>query len=76
MHAEAILVCMRTTLNLDDDLLARARAASGVSEKTALIHLGLRRVIAEAARERLANLRGAIPSARAPRRRRARTARG
>lgn len=63
---------MRTTLNIDDDLLARARAATGVSEKTALIHLGLRAIIAEAARKRLAELAGAIPRASSPPRRRPR----
>lgn len=66
---------MRTTLNIDDDLLAQARAASGVAEKTALIHLGLRKVVAEAARHRLAALAGAIPGARAPRRRTPKSAR-
>ena len=61
---------MRTTLNIDDELLAQAQAASGLSEKTALIHLGLRKVIAEAARDRLAHLAGRIPGAAAPLRRR------
>ena len=31
---------MRTTLNLDDDKIARARELTGVDEKTALIHAG------------------------------------
>lgn len=69
LHRGGIFVCKRTTLNIDDELLARAQAASGVSEKTALIHLGLQKVIAEAARNRLAALAGRVPGARAPGRR-------
>ncbi len=37
---------MRTTLNLDDDLLEDARRLTGVEERTALIHEGLRALIA------------------------------
>ena len=33
---------MRTTLILDDDLIARARRLTGLQEKTALVHEGLR----------------------------------
>jgi hypothetical protein len=36
---------MRTTLNIDDDLLERARDLSGVQEKTALIREGLKALI-------------------------------
>jgi len=64
------LVCMRTTLNIDDRLLDEARRVTGVREKTAVIELGLRKLVEEAARRRLAALGGRIPSARAPRRRR------
>ena len=39
---------MRTTLALDDDLLAKAHALTGVSEKTALIREALRALIVEA----------------------------
>ena len=61
---------MRTTLNLDDELLERARALTGVGEKTALIHEGLRALIARESALRLARLGGAEPQARAvPRRR-------
>jgi len=64
---------MRTTLNLDDDLLASAADATGVREKTALIHLGLRALVQKAARERLIRLGGTDRNASAgPRRRRAR----
>ena len=36
---------MRTTLNLDDDLLDKARFYTGIEERTALIHEGLRALI-------------------------------
>lgn len=32
------LVCMKTTLNIDLDLIARAKVATGIQEKTTLIH--------------------------------------
>jgi len=61
---------MRTTLILNDDLVARARDLTGVQEKTALVHEGLRALIARAAARRLAALGGRLPSMRqAPRRR-------
>jgi Arc/MetJ family transcription regulator len=61
---------MRTTLNIDDQLLDEARRVTGVREKTAVIELGLRKLVEEAARLRLAALGGRIATARAPRRRR------
>jgi len=61
---------MRTTLILNDDLVARARDLTGVQEKTALVHEGLRALIARAAALRLAALGGRLPSmGQAPRRR-------
>jgi Arc/MetJ family transcription regulator len=64
-------VCMRTTLNIDEKLIEEAQRATGVREKTAVIEMGLRKLVEEAARLRLAALAGRIPHARAPRRRRA-----
>lgn len=61
---------MRTTLILDDALLARARRLTGIDEKTALVHAGLEALIAREAARRLAALGGTMPRARsAPRRR-------
>lgn len=61
---------MRTTLNLDDDLLEDARRLSGVEERTALIHEGLRALIARESARRLARLGGSEKGIRAvPRRR-------
>src|SRR2546426_781182 len=47
---------MRTTLNLNDALLDRARSLSGIEEKTALLHAGLEALIGRASARRLAEL--------------------
>lgn len=61
---------MRTTLILDDALLARARRLTGIAEKTALVHAGLEALIAREAARRLAALGGTMPDLTpAPRRR-------
>jgi len=61
---------MKTTLYVDDDLLARAKFLSGQKEKTALVNAGLEALIQKLASERLAVLSGALPTVKAPRRRR------
>jgi Arc/MetJ family transcription regulator len=61
---------MRTTLNIDGELLAAAMQASGVGSKTRVIELALEMLIRQAARERIAALHGAVPKAKAPPRRR------
>jgi Arc/MetJ family transcription regulator len=66
----SILMHMRTTLILDDRLLEHARDLTGVQEKTALVHEGLRALIARESARRLAALGGSEPGLRAPRRRR------
>jgi Arc/MetJ family transcription regulator len=61
---------MRTTLNLDDALVERARKLTGIAEKTALVHAGLEALIARSAARRLAALGGTMPGlAPVPRRR-------
>ena len=61
---------MRTTVNLDDALLADARRLTGIDERTALLHEALRALIAREAARRLARLGGSEPRLRsAPRRR-------
>ena len=65
---------MRTTLNLDDELIERARHLTGISEKTALLHAGLEALIACASARRLAALGGTERRlAPIPRRRAAKT---
>jgi Arc/MetJ family transcription regulator len=62
---------MRTTLNLDDALLAEAGDYSGLTEKTALLHEGLRALIQREAAARLAALGGKDRKAAAAPRRKA-----
>ncbi len=52
---------MRTTLNIDDALLQRARELTGVKEKTALVRLGLEALISRESALRLAILGGSHP---------------
>ena len=49
---------MRTTLILDEELLADARRLSGLKEKTAVVHAGLRALISRESARRLAALGG------------------
>jgi len=57
MHIDAY-ANMRTTLNIDDDLLKRAARLSGIEEKTSLVKLGLEALIARESARRLAELGG------------------
>jgi len=52
------LVLMKTTLNIDDALLRKASALTGVREKTALVRRGLEALIALESARRLAALGG------------------
>ena len=49
---------MRTTLNIDDDILKKASELTGISEKTSLVRLGLEALISKESSKRLANLGG------------------
>jgi len=49
---------MRTTLNIDDKILKKASKLTGISEKTALVRLGLESLIAQESAKRLALLGG------------------
>lgn len=61
---------MRTTLALDDDLLAEAQRLTGTTEKTALVREALTALIERESARRLARLGGTEPAARdVPRRR-------
>lgn len=61
---------MRTTVSLDDDLLAQAQEYTGIMEKSALLREALRRLIEMESAERLIRLGGSDPLAEAgPRRR-------
>ena len=52
---------MRTTLNIDDQLLADAQRLTGISEKTSLVREGLRALIERESARRLASLGGTQP---------------
>ena len=52
---------MRTTLNIDDELLAKAQRVSGVKERTALVREGLKALIERESARRLAKLGGTEP---------------
>ena len=61
---------MRTTLNIDEALLADAMRLSGLKEKTAVVHAGLQALIRRESAKRLIALGGTYPKAHAAPRRR------
>ena len=52
---------MRTTLNIDDQLLDEAQRITGMTEKAALVREGLRALIERESARRLALLGGSEP---------------
>jgi Arc/MetJ family transcription regulator len=61
---------MRTTLNIDDEILEEASRLTGIKENTALVRLGLEALIALESSKRLARLGGTEKDLRSiPRRR-------
>ncbi len=70
MAMTSILIHMKTTLNIDDQLLAEAKRLTGIEEKTAVVHAGLEALIARESARRLAALGASEPGLRPiPRRR-------
>jgi Arc/MetJ family transcription regulator len=67
---------MKTTLNIDDALLAEAERLTRIAEKTALVRAGLEALIARESAKRLARLGGTERALRAPPRRRPNRKRG
>jgi Arc/MetJ family transcription regulator len=61
---------MRTTLALDDDLVSRAQALTGLREKSALVREALKALVERESSRRLARLGGTEPGLEAPPRRR------
>lgn len=55
---------MRTTLNIEDELLAKAQQVSGLKERTALVREGLKALIERESARRLAQLGGTEPQLR------------
>jgi Arc/MetJ family transcription regulator len=58
MSYTGIIPHMRTTLNIDDALLKKASMLTGVDEKTSLVNLSLKALIARESGKRLAKLGG------------------
>ncbi len=52
---------MRTTIALDDDLIAKAQAFTGLKEKSLLVHEALRALIERESARRLMLLGGSEP---------------
>lgn len=64
------MICMKKTLNIDDELFKQAKAACGAATDTETVRLGLEALVRRAAYERLRALRGSEPQAQdVPRRR-------
>jgi Arc/MetJ family transcription regulator len=65
---------MRTTMALDDELVAEAQALTGLKEKSGLVREALKALIERESARRLARLGGSEPDLKAPPRRRSPTA--
>ncbi len=63
-------VPVRTTVTLDDELLAKASEAMGISERSVLLHEGLKLIVQREAARRLAAMGGIAPGLKLPLRRR------
>lgn len=74
MYEAYIIICMKTTLNIDEALLRRAAQLTGISEKTSLVRMGLEALISRESARRLARLGGTEPRLRTVKRRRPRVA--
>ncbi len=61
---------MRTTLLLDEDILAKAGKLTGITEKTKLVHMGLEALISRESARRLAALGGTMSDFSVPQRQR------
>lgn len=61
---------MRTTLALDDELVAKAQAFTGMKEKSSLVREALKALIERESARRLARLGGTEVKLKVPRRRR------
>ena len=58
MHLLCIYIHMRTTINIDSNLLKKASELTGIEEKTSLVRMGLNALISMESAKRLARLGG------------------
>ena len=65
---------MRTTVTLDDELLAKAERYTGIKERPTLLRMALESLVEREASRRLALLGGSDPRAKLPPRRRSKAA--
>jgi Arc/MetJ family transcription regulator len=65
---------MRTTLAMDDELVAKAQSLTGLTEKSGLVREALKALIERESARRLARLGGSERGLKAPPRRRSSTA--
>jgi Arc/MetJ family transcription regulator len=65
---------MRTTIVLDDDLIADAQELTGITEKSALVRAALQALVQREAARRLARLGGSQPHLKPVSRRRSKLA--
>ena len=61
---------MRTTINVDDKLVERARELTGIEGRSALVTAGLTALVERESARRLAKLGGTMPNLKVPPRRR------
>jgi Arc/MetJ family transcription regulator len=69
-YESCIIICMRTTLDLDEALVLQAMRETGARSKTELLERGLKALLEREARKRLKALHGVGPRLRPARRRR------
>ena len=70
MYNSCIVMHMRSTLNIDDDLVEKATKLTGITVKTSLVRMGLEALIAKESARRLAELGASEPKLNPIRRRR------
>lgn len=61
MHANCEETIMRTTVNIDDELMKAAQKLTGIEEKAVLLRAGLTALIEQESARRLAKLGGSEP---------------
>lgn len=61
IYHQGEVMFVRTTVNLNEELLSEAQRLTGIEERTALIHAGLRVLIERESARRLARLGGTEP---------------
>jgi len=69
MHHAGVSI-VRTTINIDDDLLAKVAKLTGRLDRSAMVHEGLKALIERESAKRLARLGGTQPKLKAAPRRR------